>query len=53
MKFEDWFDRGVELDKLGKYTESLAAFERAILLKSDEANAWIWRGLALIELNRQ
>jgi tetratricopeptide (TPR) repeat protein len=37
---------------LGSYTESVESFDKAISIKPDYAEAWYFRGLALLKLRR-
>lgn len=48
----EWFDLGAGLIKEEKYQEALVAFDAAIALQKDFAEAWIYRGLALSGLSR-
>src|SRR5271157_4926196 len=47
-----WFDKGVALYGLGKYNEVIQAFDKAIQLKPDDADAWYNNGIALKALGR-
>jgi len=44
---EVWFNKGFALFSLGKYEESVRAYDKVIELKPDYADAWNNKGLAL------
>ena len=52
MLFRSWFIRGAELGILGRHTEALASFDKAIAINPDDPYAWNFRGVALHELGR-
>jgi tetratricopeptide (TPR) repeat protein len=47
-----WYNKGIALTDLGRYTEALEAFERAIAADRDNAEAWYSKGVALSLLNQ-
>jgi len=47
-----WNNKGVALSKMGKYSEALEAYERALLLNSDYRRAWNNKGVALSKMGR-
>ena len=49
---EDYFNRGFDLYYKGKYDLALKAYEKAIELKPDYADAWTNKGVTLDELGR-
>jgi len=49
---EEWFYEGVDLYDLGKYDEAILAFEEAIRLDPELAEAWNNKGLALEVLGK-
>ena len=49
---EDYINRGIALYRRGKYELALDAFEKAIELKPDYADAWYNRGVTLAKLGR-
>jgi len=42
-----WKEKGDALDRLGRYEEALAAYDRALALRPDYADAWRNKGAAL------
>ncbi len=48
----DWIHLGIACQATGRDKEALKAFDRAIALKSDDAEAWHWRGIVLGWLGR-
>lgn len=52
MTDKEWFDEGVELIKVGRNEEALKAYERAIEINPQFAEAWYAKGVALSELER-
>jgi len=52
LKPEDYFNHGIDLYYKGKYELALEAFNKAIKLKPDYAEAWVDKGAALGELGR-
>jgi hypothetical protein len=47
-----WNNKGVSLNKLKRYEESLSYYDQAIKLKSDYAKAWNNKGVSLNKLKR-
>ena len=47
-----WFNKGFELNNLGKYEEAIEAFDRVIDMDPSNAYAWNNKGYALINLGR-
>lgn len=47
-----FYNQGVELARLGKAEEAIAAFDKSIALKADEYVAWYNRGIAKVMLQR-
>jgi tetratricopeptide (TPR) repeat protein len=52
MSDKEWFNKGVELSKLGRYKKALRAFEKAIEINPQYAEVWFYKGFALGELGR-
>ena len=50
LKALEWFDRGVQLERLGRHEEAIAAFDSAIAMAPGLAFPWYVRGNALYEL---
>jgi eukaryotic-like serine/threonine-protein kinase len=48
----DWFEQGNQLLQLKSYEEAIAAYDKAISIKSNDSDAWYNRGLALGKLQR-
>lgn len=48
----DWTQEGANLANLGKYNESISAYDRAIQLKPGNIAAWNGKGLALFYLGK-
>ncbi len=46
----EWFDQGVNLERLGRHEEAIAAFDSAIAMAPGLAFPWYLRGNALYEL---
>ncbi len=51
-KAREWNNKGSALGELDKGEEALKAFEKAIELDPDNAEAWCGKGGALIQLGR-
>jgi Flp pilus assembly protein TadD len=49
---EDWFNKGIALEDLGKYDEAIQAFDKALELDPQNAEAWSEKGYALGELGK-
>lgn len=49
----DWNNEGVTLERAGNYEEALEAFNKAIQLDPQFANAWYRKGLVLNNLGRK
>ena len=49
---KDYFNRGCTLGNDGYYEEALKAYDKAIELNPDYADAWVFKGAALDELGR-
>ena len=49
---EDWFNKGDSLLNLGKYNESIDAYNKAIELNQSYAVAWKQKGNALLNLTK-
>jgi len=49
---KEWFDKGDALLASDEYTNSIAAFDKAISIKPDYADAYYFKGLALIPLSK-
>lgn len=47
-----WYNDGVALDKLGRYNDSLVAYDQAIKINPNFTLAWLNRGSALYNLGR-
>ncbi|MEH1768995.1 MAG: CHAT domain-containing protein, partial [Nostoc sp.] len=47
-----WYNRGITLDKLGRFEEAIASYDRAIEIKPDDDLAWYNRGVVLDNLGR-
>jgi len=47
-----WYNRGKALEKLLRYKEAIASYDKAIEIKPDDQLAWWRRGKALDELSR-
>ncbi|GAB63008.1 MAG: tetratricopeptide repeat protein [Candidatus Jettenia sp.] len=41
MNEKEWFDKGVDLIKLGRYKEAIKACEKATELNPQNSDAWI------------
>ena len=52
LKPEDYYSRGVDFYYKGQYKLALKAFEKAIEIKPDYADAWNNKGAALYKLDR-
>jgi len=52
LKFEDYFNRGVDLYQREEYELALEAFDKAIELKPDDADVWSNKGVTLGKLGR-
>jgi superkiller protein 3 len=48
----DWNTQGISLLKLGKYNESLQAFNKSLEIKTDYGPAWANKGAALLVLGK-
>jgi tetratricopeptide (TPR) repeat protein len=46
------YNRGLELEKKGRYEDALAAFDLAVRFDSEDTEAHIRRGMLLFELKR-
>ena len=44
---EDWYNQGNVLTNQSKYDEAIKAFDEAIRLNPNDANAWFGKGIAL------
>jgi len=44
--------RGFALHRMRRFDEALAAFDQAIALKPDSAEAWYWRGNCFLDMDR-
>jgi len=49
---EAWYNRGVELDDLGRKEEAIQSYDKAVDIKPDDHEAWNNRGYALSDLGR-
>jgi len=49
---EDWFNKGDLLLNLGKYNESIEAYNKSIELNQSFATAWKQKGNALLNLTK-
>ena len=49
---EAWYNRGVALNKLERYTEAIASYDKVIEIKPDDHEAWYKRGQALYKLKQ-
>lgn len=47
-----WFQKGRALEKLQRYAEALAAYDRASQIRTDDPELWRWRGNVLYTLGR-
>jgi tetratricopeptide (TPR) repeat protein len=47
-----WHNRGTALQMQGRFTDSLASFDKLLALAPRQANAWLGRGIALMGLQR-
>jgi tetratricopeptide (TPR) repeat protein len=47
-----WFNKGRDLDDLGKYEEAIEAYDEAIRLNPNYAKAWFNKGLSLDDLGK-
>lgn len=47
-----WNNKGVNLSRLGKYTEAIEAYDQALLLDPDYFSAWNNKGVALSKLGK-
>ena len=47
-----WYNKGLALYNQSKYDEALQALDKAIELKPDYADAWLFEGMALSSLDR-
>jgi len=52
LKFEDYYNRGIEFYFKGKYEEALESFNKVIELKPDFAKAWFNKSVILGKLAR-
>ncbi|MDI6704493.1 MAG: tetratricopeptide repeat protein, partial [bacterium] len=50
MSEKEWFNKGVELGKLRRHKEAIKAFEKAIEINPQYAEAWVNKGFCLGEL---
>lgn len=51
-KAAEWYNRGVELSKLGRYEEAVDCYDQAINLDPNDASTWYGKGCALSGLAR-
>lgn len=49
---EDWFYKGVDLSKQGKYDDAIQSYDEAIRINPADENAWNNEGVALKSLGR-
>ena len=49
---EAWNNKGITLNKLGRFEEVLAAYDKAIDIKPDYTEAWYNKGITLYKLGR-
>ena len=47
-----WYNKGLALDKLDKYTEAVASFDQAIRIDGNYVDAWSNRGLSFYSLGK-
>lgn len=47
-----WHEKGAALMGLKRYDEALSAFQRALILESDDPHAWLNKGIVLYNLKR-
>jgi len=52
MTTEEWFEKGVALDGLGRHEEALDAYNKAIEIDPQFTEAWYGKGFALGRLDR-
>jgi tetratricopeptide (TPR) repeat protein len=48
----DWIDKGVAFSKLGKHSEAIECFDKALKLKPDYTDVWNIKGLTLHNLKK-
>ena len=48
---EAWYNRGVELGKLGRLEEAIASYDNALKIKPNHPEAWTNRGIKLNRLS--
>jgi Flp pilus assembly protein TadD/ribosomal protein L40E len=48
----DYYNRGVDSDKLGRYDEAIASYDKALKINPNDSGAWHNRGTALGKLGR-
>ena len=44
---KDWYNKGVDLGRSGKFDEAIKAFDKAIEINPKNIDAWYNKGLAL------
>jgi tetratricopeptide (TPR) repeat protein len=49
---KEWFDKGLELYWIGKYEESVKAFDEALKIEPNNYDTWMQKGWALHELGK-
>jgi tetratricopeptide (TPR) repeat protein/predicted amidohydrolase len=49
---EGWYNRGVVLEKLGRYDEAVKCYDEAIRINPNFAKAWLNKGVALGKLGK-
>ncbi|MEH2026853.1 tetratricopeptide repeat protein [Nostoc sp.] len=49
---QEFIERGLALFKLGRFEEAIASYDKAIEIKPDFYEAWLYRGEALANLGR-
>lgn len=47
-----WYDRGIALDKLGRYEEAIASYDKFLQVFPLDHLGWLSRANALVELGR-
>jgi len=52
MNLEEWYKKGVSLDKLGKYEQAIGAYEKCLEINPEHADIWILKGIALNNLDK-
>lgn len=48
----NWFNEGVVFDKMGRFDDALACFDRALQIDPNDAFAWGKKGISLARLGR-